>query len=626
MADNRFLLFLQSNCHCMKSRWLLILICFCLASLSAAAQDWQVFFSNNGGFYDDVFTLEMFSTYSQGHIRYTTNGNRPTAQSDLYVQPLVMNESLYSKSDIYTIQISLDDLVFVPDSVRHCIVIRAAVFDENDSCISPVTTNSYFIHALGCDTNGMPVVSLCADSLDLFDYERGIFVPGITLDSTDLEHTGNYYQKGREWERETNVEFYDYPNNGGINQICGLRTHGNRSRRYPSKGMKIYAREEYGKKRFNYNFFNDSIVDSYKHLVLKPFASFWPFSGTQDYFCNKLALQIGITSSDSRPVIVYLNGEYWGVYFVQEKMDERFLEDHYGIDIENCNIIGDWLGHVEIGNNANFMQMMNWLQNASLADDGNYQHICNLIDIDNFIDYMVFETFVGNFDWPGNNMRCWQEGDGKWRWIFFDGDACIISSDIDVFANAAVYTPPSDWLNYPEAKLMFGKLLENDLFKMNFEARVRELCNGPFLYENTYPVFHDIVETLRPNIEDQRHRFGYPSSMSFWDVGNDLINDFLAHRVENYCGEWEVFSVFHEHFKEFVSVYPNPSSGSIHLIIDNAQTIADEIAIYDAMGRRVFVEPYKYTEGINEVTIQPNLGAGIYLLKIGSYTHRIVRY
>ena len=73
----------------------------------------------------------MFPFFQQHHIRFMTNGNRPTAQSRLYTEPLLLDGRLYSTSDIYTIQVSPDDLVYVPDSVRHCIVIRAAVFDES---------------------------------------------------------------------------------------------------------------------------------------------------------------------------------------------------------------------------------------------------------------------------------------------------------------------------------------------------------------------------------------------------------------------------------------------------------------------------------------------------------------
>ena len=127
-----------------------------LLSLAGQAQNDTVLFSARGGFYDDVFSLELFNNHPQNHIRYTINGNRPTAQSPLYEEALVLDERCYSKSDIYTIEDCLETEFFLPDSVRHCIVIRAAVFDENDSCLSQVVTNSYFIHTLGCDTHGLP--------------------------------------------------------------------------------------------------------------------------------------------------------------------------------------------------------------------------------------------------------------------------------------------------------------------------------------------------------------------------------------------------------------------------------------------------------------------------------------
>ena len=135
---------------------------FVFAFVSAKAQNDTVVFSASGGFYEEVFALQLANTNPQNHIRYTVNGNRPTAQSALYEDSIVLDASTYSKSDIYTIQISPDYLVYVPDSIQHCIVIRAAAFDENDSCVSAVTTNSYFIRALGCDTHGLPAVSLCA--------------------------------------------------------------------------------------------------------------------------------------------------------------------------------------------------------------------------------------------------------------------------------------------------------------------------------------------------------------------------------------------------------------------------------------------------------------------------------
>ncbi|MBR5082865.1 MAG: chitobiase/beta-hexosaminidase C-terminal domain-containing protein, partial [Bacteroidales bacterium] len=253
----------------MRKRFCSILFVLSVA-FGAMAQNDTVVFSAKGGFYEDVFALELFNNYPQHHIRYTINGNRPTPQSPLYEETLVLNQQIYSKSNIYTIVNCPENEFYLPDSVQHCIVIRAAVFDENDSCVSQVMTNSYFIRALGCNTHGLPAVSLCADSLDLFDYERGIFVPGIHFDSLNPYFTGNYCMKGREWERICNIEYYEL-DNSGVNQQVGLRTHGKKARYQGQKGMKIYAREEYGKKRFKHRFFETLPIDKFKHLCLKPY-------------------------------------------------------------------------------------------------------------------------------------------------------------------------------------------------------------------------------------------------------------------------------------------------------------------------------------------------------------------
>ena len=291
-------------------RWTLIGFVLLLSQLAWAQ---TVTFSATGGFYDASFevALQCNAAYQ---IRYTINGNTPTGTSALYEAPLWLDEDLYSKSDIYTIQTACEELFYAPESVRHCITLRAAAFDEGGNRVGPVTTQSYFIRSLGCVTHGLPVMAISADSLALFDYETGILVPGAFFDPDDSYWTGNFYQSGREWERLVNVEFYEPEDNSGINQQAGLRTHGGTSRRQTQKGLKIYARDEYGKKRFKHHFFKSIPNESFKHLVLKPFSYQWFNYGIQDDICNRMAAQLDVESVASRPMVLFLNGEYWGIY------------------------------------------------------------------------------------------------------------------------------------------------------------------------------------------------------------------------------------------------------------------------------------------------------------------------
>ena len=620
---------------------LLVIWFLLLAVLSAEAQNDTVVFSASGGFYDEVFALQLSNTSLQNHIRYTVNGNRPTAQSPLYERPILLDETKYSKSNVYTIQISPDYLVYIPDSIQHCIVIRAAVFDANDSCVSAVTTHSYFIKALGCDTHGLPAVSLCADSLDLFDYERGIMVPGVFFDSLDAQHTGNYYQKGIEWERLVNVEYCEYGGNSGVNQPCGLRAHGNRARRQPQKGLKIYAREEYGKKRFKYQFFETSPLNDFKHLVLKSFSTLYPFTSIQDYICSQTALDMGLESGQSRPVVLFLNGEYWGIYFLQEKMDERYLEDHFNIDIEHCNIVGNWYGIAEHGgpvnengNNVEFVDLMNWLDTTDLSLERNYQRLGSLIDINNFMDYIIFETFVANNDWPANNMRCWKMDGGRWRWMFFDGDAAFNSYGIDAFGNPttldvfgnATYSGNYTWPSSENATRLFRKCLENDSFVSCFEVKMREKCREVLNYENMYRYFSHVKELLRAEIEPQSFRFGNPDGFGIWNWGCSLTDDFLSNRETTYALEWSSFMGLDENQAlHSVFCYPNPFSDEIHISMEIESVGMVEIGIYDVLGRRVFSESYHLSSTDCEITINPALQRGIYVLRIGNRSLKMVR-
>ena len=596
-----------------------------LGSFAIHAQTETVHFSFTGGFYENCFSLELSYDNPQHHIRYTVNGNRPTAQSALYKDPLMLDERQYSASDIYTIVNCPEDEFYLADSVRHCIVIRAAVFDENDNCVGPVTTNSYFIHALGCDTHGLPVVSLCADSVDLFDYETGIFVPGAFFDTLNPNKSGNYYQKGREWERLANLEYYEL-NNTGVNQICGLRTHGEITRRYQQKGMKVFAREEYGKKRFHHAFFENIQNSSFKRLTFKPFASAWNGSGCKDYIAGRIAQDIGLEFQASRPSALYLNGEFWGIFYIAEKIDERYLQDHFNVNIDSVNIIGSWNGEIDYGSADHYFNLFNWIMETDLSQQEAYQQLEDKIDIDNFIDYQIFEIFSANLDWPNHNMRLWQEGNGKWRWIFFDGDACLESRSFDAFANA-VYVGPNTYPSSTHATLFFRKMLENEEFKQQFSARFYQFLDSELAYSNTGQYFNSIKNTLAPMVPQQIERFGIPIDYNTWRwYCMATIDSFLRNRSFDIYEQLPDVLECDSPMVYAFNVYPNPSNGAFYVKFHSQETENHKIELFDVLGRLVYHESVFGASENNEIRINAPLQSGIYLLKAGNHTQRIVRY
>jgi len=599
-----------------------ILLVF-LAALAAKAQNDTVVFSANGGFYEDVFQLELYNYYPQNHIRYTTNGNRPTADSPIYSEPLVLDGQLYSKSNIYTIVNCPPDEFYMLDSVQHCIVIRAAVFDENNNCISTVKTNSYFIRSLGCDTHGLPVVALCADTLDLFDYHHGIFVPGSWWYSGMPQWTGNYFGKGRDWERRCNVEFYEQDNRG-INQEAGLRTHGGASRRFQQKGLKLYAREEYGKKRFKHSFFEDLPINNVKHFCLKPFrCSNWLQSGLNDALCHRVARALDVDVLATRAVTVFLNGEYWGIYYLEEAPDERYLEDHYGHEPDSCNIIKNWKT-LDSGDDAGWHDLYDWVEANDLSDSTNFAYFCSKVDLDNLIDYTIFELYSANVDWPANNTRCWQSGNGKWKWIFYDGDGCFFR-DWDVFDNIVDSTDNTNSNTNATSTLFYRRLLKNQSFCDEFRARCAEILHSHLNYEHTAPILVSLRKTIEDELPNECHRFHFPASVSVWQADVDKIDAYLRMRNAIFEAQMMAFmDVFEQEIPVALACYPNPSHDEIHLMIESDVAKKSELMLLDITGRCVYRQSVQLYPGLCQFTLCPDLSAGLYVLRVENHALKVV--
>ena len=607
----------------MKTRILPLVLCLFLAQ-AALAQNDTVVFSAPGGFYEEVLPLELYNIHPENHIRYTTNGNRPTAQSPLYSGPLMLDASKYSRSDIYTIHNCPESEFYLSDSVQHCIVIRAAVFDENGNCVSAVKTNSYFIRALGCDTHGLPVVSLCADSLDLFDYHRGIFVPGAWQSSSLPEWTGNYFCKGREWERRCNVEFYENDNRG-INQEAGLRTHGGASRRFQQKGLKLYAREEYGKKRFKHRFFDDIPIDKFKRITLKPFrCSNWLQIGLNDPLSHRIARYLNVDVLGSRATVMFLNGEYWGIYYLEEATDSHYLEDHYDVDPDSCNIIKNWCT-LDEGDDTRWWELYDWLETADLTQAEEYDYLCSKIDMDNFIDYTVFELYSANVDWPANNVRCWQSGNRKWRWIFFDGDGCFFR-EWDVFANI-IDTSDNLGPSNAASTLFYRRLLENEDFVSALYSRFVELMDTRLNYSHTGPLLATLSACINDEVPNQSDRFHFPTDMSKWSEHLNQIDTYLQDRNQNMELQIEAFmNVLSHEAPVGYAAYPNPFNDEIHVLVPSEKWQTQDLMVFDLLGRCLYHESLRLYDGVNHFSIQPNLASGVYVLKIGNQAQRIVKY
>lgn len=597
-------------------------------------------FSHEGGVYQESFTLEVESTSGDYSIFYTTDGTTPTAENAQYLDPLYLDNALISTANISQIQISPNHVHDPPEisDVLKSIVIRAAAFDNSGNQVSEVYTHSYFISELGVDHGSLPVVSICADHEDLFDYETGIFVPGIHWAQHDSDWTGNYYMRGRQWEREVSLEIIDGENKG-VRQNAGFRTHGGATRRDAQKGMRLYARSEYGKSRFDYAAFADKKLDSYKRLVLKPFISSWSEAGIEDPVCASMAIEFDVDFIASRPVVVYLNGEYWGIYFLQERIDDRYLEDNFNMHVDDVDLIESWSGAASEGNNADFLAFMEYVANQDLEEQTSYNYVASQMDIQNFIDYQLFEIFIANYDWPSNNMKCWKRraSGGKWRWIFFDGDAALSYVPFPGFSHA-LNTGNEPWPTNFESTLLLRKLLENENFKDSFLSRLGVLMNNQLEPDKTVIIAENAADAIRTEVANQSQRFNEPTDVNSWEEAALVVTDFLAQRsciVRDQAEELfqRIIGVRHcdppiETIADF-HLYPNPNPGSFTVLFHSNQDAIATVDVIDISGKQIIQMRETVHKGNNYIGFSMDqLNPGYYIVQLhtpdAAYTQKMM--
>lgn len=513
--------------------------------------------------------------------------------------------------------------------------MRAAIFNNEGQILSDVYTNCYFIAELGAH-HTLPILSLVANAEDLFNDTTGIMVPGIYWDKKNPDWTGNYYQRGDEWEKPVYTTFYEPDGTVGFSQNAGLRTHGGNSRRFHQKGFKIYARDEYGNDEFKYKMYPDRGTSSFKRLVLGPSSASWSSAGIEDFICNKSVSTLNVDRVATRPIVVYINGEYWGIYYLEEKIDKHYISSYHNVNKDSIDLISGWGGGVEEGSNENFLAFYDFIANTDFSIPKNFQLLATKMDIDNFIDYQLFEIYSSNIDWPSNNTKFWRpKGDnGKWRWIFFDGDACLQR----IHHNSLLYVlDESDATeeNNKKATLLFRKLIKNDTFKTLFFTRAEALLNSSLSFDTLFQFYKTVTTQFYSEIDNQMARISYPKTTTEWAKGINRVKNYLAHRPcvlrQHILDEFQFLIDIPECTDPNEKItrletYPNPSQGQFTLTFESLENSLLTFSVVDIYGRIKFQTNSLATSGENQLKINiSNLDSGIYIyhLQTGESTSSI---
>lgn len=569
-------------------------------------------FSHEAGFYNDDFTLDISS--EQGiEIRYTLDSSEPTATSPLYDEGIEIMDRQGDEDELALINTGFE-WEAPKQSGEKATVIKAASFSQGvRRC--PVFTATYFVsERLVQRYEGLPVISLTANDDSLFSDSRGIYVPGDTYIETEARTTGNYQLKGRGWEREIHMEFFDDSHEKQFGHNVGARIHGKSSRKYPQKTLRLYARSEYGQSRLEHQFFKDKEIDEFKRILLR---SPWTDFGRtmfRDVLCTELVNEMDMDIMAAQMCIVFINGEYWGIHNIRERIDEHYLAGNYNIDPDSVNLIS-LSGEEEEGSAMDFEELIGYVQTQDLSQQEAYEQVIGELDLDNFIDYYIAQLYYANFDWPFVNIRYWrsQADNAKWRWIFHDCDRCMLDHEFDHLDNFIQQTSLLE--TEPEwATILFNELLNNDGFRNEFVQRFIFHLSTTFQADRVLAKINELEDSYEPLMAEHNNRWNYPGSVNFWRESVDEMRAYVIRRPAIMTQQ------LLEYFGEQYSIYPNPvlqSRGFVNLDMEYSEGVDAGIQLFTTMGEMVV------DLDLNEISSDEHprisiegLGSGLYILRI----------
>ena len=416
------------------------------------------------GVYNDVKSLDVVLSGS-GEIRYTLDGSLPDANSKLYDGPITLKSTA---------------------------VVRFAAF-EADKLPSDVVTAAYIIN----ENHTLPVASIAVDPGEMFG-GGGI-------------HT-NYWSEN---EILCNLKLFEAESSFTID--CGIKMFGHMGLKNPKKSFKVNFRGRYGEDMLNYPLYGEDAPLYYDSLVVRA-GQDYPLAIFRDELFTSLARDTGdnILAQEDKYCILYINGEYWGIYCLKEAYCETMIANHYGISQDSVEIV-----QAPVDNNygTEILELIGYAWKADMNDPEDWEYLSGQVDVDSLIDWMIMEAYSTNTD-TQQNLRYFRSPElgNKWMFAYYDIDwGWHYNSQF-----SHMLSPNYHWQHMGLTK----NFMENKEFRQKFLTRLSELMETTLSDENVLARIEYYTALLEPEVRRERERWG--SSYDAWQNRVQELRDFLA--------------------------------------------------------------------------------------------------
>lgn len=449
------------------------------------------------GYYSGTITVSISSPDDDVNIYYTTNGNAPTTGSTLYTGPITISNTQ---------------------------VLRARAYSSNPNIWrSQIETNTYFIG----EEHNMYVIAITGTNVDeLLDGDWG------------AEPWGSFELF------DENMQFLD-ESTGNYNK------HGNDSWAYDQRGFDYISRDEFGRNYgIQHQIFPNKSRDSYQRLIVKAAANDnYPFEDgahIRDAYIHMLSqyADLRLDERTSRPCVLYMNGQYWGLYDIREKVDDPdFTDYYYDQDKYDIDFIKTWGGTwEEYGSRDDWDDLHDFITTNDMTIPAVYDYVRSELNVGSLIDYMIINNHLVCMDWLNWNTGWWRgrnpEGDKrKWRYILWDMDASL--GHYANYTGIPDTSPEADPCNiedlYFDADFeghteLLVRLMENEDFYAEYVNRYADLNNTYLSCDYMIALLDEMIAEIAPEMPRQVDRWG--GTMAGWESEVEEMRNFILDRCD----------------------------------------------------------------------------------------------
>lgn len=463
-------------------------------------------------------------------FRESTKGKANTTQARRFIAPMptfVKSPGVYPGQKTITVKLNthgrkvhyttdgsipgLNSKVY-RDSIRvtRNTVIRAYAEGDDDHLRSQVATGSYLVEK----KHSMGVISISCNDGDLFNPSTGIYSTGPGAAKEHPHKGANYWKRVT---KQAHVEFFDSKNKG-YSLDCGLAIFGGFSRAEPKKSFKLKFKDIYGPSALKYDIFGTGKKVEMDNLVLR--------SGSQDIYgvmardefftslmhkeCPELLVQ------EYRPVALYINGEYFGLYYIREKIDRDFVARKLNVSNDSVRIVMAGK-YYEEGPDREWKSLMAYLRNKDMSTSECYKYVCDRLDVLAIADQNIAQIYASNTD-MGNVRYVYTpdpKGDKKWHVVYYDIDA---SWSANTSVGYYVRTEGvKDGTFNGSNNIIVNRLLKNKEFRKLYLERFSYHLHKTFASEHAASVFDKLINTIRPEMPYNAERWPNVLPMEKWE-------------------------------------------------------------------------------------------------------------